>query len=231
MLEGSAVPLTVEQQEFLDRVVTNYSSGIHSSFFFAQSQTRTTLTYRDALMRFAPTIDELDLKQLSQAGLITLENVGTPGTHLYKGKPTAAALARVTALTEFPENGTGSIGNATAAVPAAVGLAVSGAAKSRDPKGAARRPRGFPANAHDHYKVAEVICKIGADWSSRLPEVCQQLQKVGAEFTKALRDQERVETWDEIAEDMLGPGNSSRRERAAKYIKHRIGWAARNPPA
>jgi len=99
------------------------------------------------------------------------------------------------------------------------------------PDAAGRRPRGFPANADEHYRIAEVISEIGSDWSSRLVEVCRRLQNAGAVFPESLRSQECVDTWDEIAEDILGSGNSSRRERVAKYIKYRINWVRRNQPA
>lgn len=98
------------------------------------------------------------------------------------------------------------------------------------PDGASRR-RGFAANADDHYTVAEVVSKIGVDWSSRLVEVCRQLQSAGAVFPETLRTQECVDSWEEIAEDLVGPGNSSRRERVAKYVKYRIDWVRRNQPA
>ena len=226
MPDGSEVPLSIEQQEFLNRVVTDYRSGVHSPFIFFRSHSGSGVTYAGAQGRaWAPMIDEIDLEQLAQTGLITIRQVAP---HQYQGKLTAAAIAAVTASAESPESGAGSIGNAAAVVPVAEGLAVSGIAESRDLNGAARRRRGFPANADDHYKVVEVISKIGADWPSRLAEVCRQLQNVGAVFPKALRRQAFVHTWDEIAEDILGPGNSSLRESVAKHIKYRINWVRRN---
>lgn len=93
-----------------------------------------------------------------------------------------------------------------------------------------RRRRGFAPNAEDHQKVVEAVAQVGDGWSSHLDEVCRQLQIVAAAFPKSLR-KEGFDSWDELAEDILGPGNSSGRERVTKYIEYRMDWVRRNQPS
>lgn len=93
-----------------------------------------------------------------------------------------------------------------------------------------RRRRGYAPNAEDHQKVVEAVAQVGDGWSSHLDEVCRQLQIVAAAFPKSLR-KEGFDSWDELAEDILGPGNSSRRERVTKYIQYRMDWVRRNQPS
>jgi hypothetical protein len=225
MPDGSTLPLSPEQEEFMERAVAVYRSGVHSSFIFWRSHGGSSINYEGAThLGWSPKIDDNDLEELSRAGLIG----GKPiDADKYRGKPTAVAIARF-APSECPESGPGTVGNATAAASAAEEFPVSGAAESRDASGGAPRRRGFPANADNHYIVADVVSKIGADWPSRLEEVCRQLQKAGAVFPKSLKNQEDVDSWDEIAGDILGPANSSRRERVVKHIKYRINWVRRN---
>jgi hypothetical protein len=92
---------------------------------------------------------------------------------------------------------------------------------------AQRRRRGFAPNAEDHQKVVEAVAQVGDGWSFHLDEVCRQLQIVAAAFPKSPR-KEGFDSWDDLAEDILGPGNSSTRERVAGYIRYRLKWLRSN---
>src|SRR5215831_2509423 len=90
MLAVSALAQNPEQEEFLPRIVTNYLSGVHSPFIFVKWNTGSGVRYPGAAyLAWTPQIEEIDLHELAQAGLITLMKVGEH----YQGKPTAAAIA------------------------------------------------------------------------------------------------------------------------------------------
>jgi hypothetical protein len=91
------------------------------------------------------------------------------------------------------------------------------------------KARGFAANAGDHRKVAEVVAGIGDDWPLKLPQLCKLLQEKGAVFPESFHKLEGADSWEELADDILGQENRSRRERIASYIRYRLKWVSRNP--
>jgi hypothetical protein len=95
------------------------------------------------------------------------------------------------------------------------------------PQTSKRRGRGFAANSEDHYKVVNAVAQIGSDWPSRLGEVCRGLHQSSAALPKRLRKAERFQSWDEVADEILGPGSCARRELVVKYVKYRISWVSR----
>jgi hypothetical protein len=96
----------------------------------------------------------------------------------------------------------------------------------------ASRPRGkgFEPNASDHRRVASVAAGFGEGWMKRLPDVCRELHRVGADVPTNWREEAMVETWEEIAVAVEGPGRSADREKVSKYIKYREKWVRQNPP-
>jgi hypothetical protein len=93
---------------------------------------------------------------------------------------------------------------------------------------ASARGKGFPANAGDHRKVAAAVAKTGDDWMPNLPNLCRELHRVGADVPKYLKEEEMLETWEEIAEAVEGPGKSSAREKVSAHVRYRLKWIRNN---
>ena len=93
------------------------------------------------------------------------------------------------------------------------------------------RGKGFAANAEDHRKVAAAVTAIGDDWMANLPNLCQELHRVGAGVPRYWKEEEMLETWEEVAEAVDGPSTSSAREKVSAYVRYRLRWIRNHPPA
>jgi hypothetical protein len=92
------------------------------------------------------------------------------------------------------------------------------------------RGKGFAANAEDHRKVAGAVAKIGDDWMPKLPALCRELHRAGADVPRYWKEEEMVETWDEIAQAVEGPDKSSAREKVSAHIRYRLRWIRERQP-
>jgi len=92
------------------------------------------------------------------------------------------------------------------------------------------RGRGFEPNGSDHRKVAAAAAKYGKDWMKRLPDVCRELHQVEADLPSYWKKEQMVESWEEIALEVEGPGRATNREKVSSYIRYRETWVSENPP-
>jgi hypothetical protein len=90
--------------------------------------------------------------------------------------------------------------------------------------GKRRQGRGFAADADAHFKLANIVERIGSDWGSRLEEVCNAFDgKVACpeDFCSA-----RVKSWSKVAAEVSVDAHL--RGRVRSYIRYRLNWIVKN---
>jgi hypothetical protein len=85
-----------------------------------------------------------------------------------------------------------------------------------------RRGRGVPPDVVDHQRVIAACEKFGNAWHDHLAEICEQLERNVAEFPKSFKQNERLLTWQEVAEELRGQPNKSVERRLKTYLRYRL---------
>lgn len=226
---GSIDNLTDDQKELLRMLVDAYEKQGRQGFVTSNTFSGATVICGGFQAAINP--GDADILVLDQEGFVVLTKVWP---HSVAGKVTQRGIEAVKA--NFAAN---------AAIPAddmpirpdesiAQSVAPSSGTKHAPCLDAKARPRGrgFSARGEDHqivYKAATQFGDDGDDLASRLPDVCRELQRAGALFPGKWKE-ELWESWEEVADDIEGPGKSRQREKVSKYISYRVNWVRTNSP-
>ncbi len=91
-----------------------------------------------------------------------------------------------------------------------------------------RRGRGFPPDVADHERVAGACARFGDAWPSHLVEICESLEGSSAKFPKMLKQDEGLESWQDVAEELRNPRNKSIKGRFRRYLVYRLKQVQKN---